>query len=315
VHLIVFGFGRMGENVLLQAARIGHFANRKRLKATVVDRQARTRYHSFLFRYPNIEKICDVTVMNTEAENPDAIDVLLGIARNSSAVVSGVVCFDSDEKSLAFAIGLKKKMDEFRFPVSVRVPQESLLSKFMRDRTFNPSDVMCFGACSECCTSERLIAEVQDKMASRIHENYRLREFRKEGANRDELSKEISLQEWDFLREDFRESNRQAADHIPIKLRAVGYDFTHYKPDEARNPSGFTFTEEEIETMGIMEHNRWNAERWLGGWRKGPKDKAGRLTPYLVEWEELSHEIKKYDIDSVRNIPNLVRVTKTRDAF
>jgi hypothetical protein len=309
-HLIVCGFGRMGENVLLQAARIGHFANRERLRATVIDRQAQARYHSFLFRYPNIGNICDITVVNSEAEDPQVIEMLRVIAKDPSVIVSAVVCFESDERSLAYAIGLRDNMHEFTFPVSVRVPQESLISRIMGGIPSSLTDMTCFGACSECCTSERLVDEVRDKLARKIHEDYRLSEFRRNGANKNQLMKKISLQKWDLLREDFRESNRQAADHIPVKLRAVGCSFTHYEKDESKNRSAFTFTEEEIETMAIMEHNRWSAERWMAGWKKGPEDRARRMTPYLVEWEELSDKIKKYDIESVCNITNLVKVSR-----
>jgi len=47
VHLVVFGFGQMGEAVVLQAAKIGHFANRKAARITVIDSLADERESSF----------------------------------------------------------------------------------------------------------------------------------------------------------------------------------------------------------------------------------------------------------------------------
>jgi len=52
-----------------------------------------------------------------------------------------------------------------------------------------------------------------------------------------------------------------------------------------------------------MEHDRWVAERFLAGWTLGAKDTERRISPYLVDWNDLTDEIKEYDRESVRNIP------------
>jgi hypothetical protein len=308
VHLVIFGFGRMGENVLLQAAHIGHFANRKRLTVTVVDRSAAAKMQGFLFRYTNLDKVCDVTALSHNAEDPRVIQAVRSSAGDENALVSAVICFNSDERSLAYAVGLREKTEDLVFPISVRMPQEGLLCKVFGDRRQGEpaaaSHLVGFGTSGECCTSERLIGETQDSLAREIHERYRQAQLREKGADR----KNLALREWDMLREDFRESNRQQADHLPVKLRAVNCEYRLYELGEARVSEGFRFTQEEIETMAIMEHNRWNAERWLGGWRRGQTDKGQRVTPYLVEWEELPEEVKKYDRDAVRSISNLVKV-------
>lgn len=312
-HLIIIGFGRMGENILLQAARIGHFANRKRLKVTIVDRMAQVKLQSFLFRYPNLIKICSINALNLEAEDSHVIETVREVDRDENAVISVVVCFKSDEKSLAYALGMAENMEGPGFPVSVRISQGTLLSDLLDNSRIDHLGRACrfggFGTLDECCTAERLIGQAQDAVARRVHERYR--EYRNSMPDKTKADKsDPSLQEWDMLMEDLRESNRQSADHIPVKLRAVGCEFEFLNPGESPGTDGFSFTEEEIETLATMEHNRWNAERWLAGWRKGPKDKARRITPYLVEWEELSEDIKNYDRDSVRNIPHLVKIRR-----
>jgi hypothetical protein len=40
----------------------------------------------------------------------------------------------------------------------------------------------------------------------------------------------------------------------------------------------------EIEQLAIIEHNRWNAERWLAGWMLGEKNIKKKISPYLVPW-------------------------------
>ncbi len=40
------------------------------------------------------------------------------------------------------------------------------------------------------------------------------------------------------------------------------------------------------------------------GWKPAPeKDVTKKLTPYLVSWELLSPDIRKYDVETVKNIP------------
>ena len=68
-----------------------------------------------------------------------------------------------------------------------------------------------------------------------------------------------------------------------------------------------TFTEAEIEIMVKMEHARWNVERLLDGWKWGEKkDVTKKTSPYLVSWSELPEEVKEWDRQTVRKIPEFL---------
>ena len=60
VHVVILGFGRMGRSLALRAAKMGHFANRKPLRLSVIDRHAAQQEQGFLFHYPALatENIC-----------------------------------------------------------------------------------------------------------------------------------------------------------------------------------------------------------------------------------------------------------------
>ena len=63
-----------------------------------------------------------------------------------------------------------------------------------------------------------------------------------------------------------------------------------------------------LRELAEMEHGRWNVERLMQGWRFGEKkDSVKKISPYLVPWEELSEEIKGYDIDGVKNLPKVLK--------
>lgn len=122
---------------------------------------------------------------------------------------------------------------------------------------------------------------------------------------------DLSMQPWETLREDLRESNRQQADDIGAKLHRIGYGMM---PVAGREPAHVTFTDEEVEIMAEMEHARWMAERRLAGWVYGPVRDVGRkITPYLVPYAELPREpqdVQEWDREPVRAIPDVLALAK-----
>ncbi|MBP1767364.1 MAG: hypothetical protein H6P98_1479 [Candidatus Aminicenantes bacterium] len=142
-----------------------------------------------------------------------------------------------------------------------------------------------------------LLGSGRELLARAIHERYRL-------DNRDKRSPDDpSMQPWDGLLEELKESNRQQADHIPQKLKAVGCDFT---PVVGSNPKLIRFSGQEVEVMARMEHDRWVAEKFLKGFSFGPRDVHKKTSPYLVPWDDLTEAVKDIDRKAVREIPELL---------
>ena len=143
-----------------------------------------------------------------------------------------------------------------------------------------------------------LLGEARDNLAEAIHEKYR---EDNEGSKDPE---DHAMAPWARLREDMKESNRRQADHIPVKLKAIGCDFA---PVHGHEPRMIEITDKEFETMAEMEHQRFVAEKLLAGWSLGPeKDYEKKTRPDLVEWAKLPEEIKDVDRRAVRAIPNLL---------
>jgi RyR domain len=153
--------------------------------------------------------------------------------------------------------------------------------------------------------SEVLLHREMDAGAIAVHEDYRAK--RRKG---DHNANDPSLNDWNNLDEDLKDSCRQQADHIEVKLRALGLAITAEKTGE----SVTAFTPEEVETLAIMEHDRWNADRFLAGWSHAPgkKNVENKTSPWLVGWDALPEEIREYDREAVRNIPHLVELSGRR---
>ena len=108
-----------------------------------------------------------------------------------------------------------------------------------------------------------------------------------------------------MLPEEVKEANRHQADHIPVKLRAIGCATRPVQVDLTRS---FEFTTTQVELMARMEHDRWKADRWLAGWTYAPgmKDPETKTHPDLVGYDQLSEDVKEWDRHAVRDIPGLL---------
>src|SRR5262249_46094107 len=151
--------------------------------------------------------------------------------------------------------------------------------------------------------------EEQDRLGRAIPAEYceRLDRRRKAG---EAVSPHPGEARWEELPEMFKESNRALADHLPVKLNALGF---HVGPLGGR-PDGL-ITElrpGEIAVLARMEHARWCAERWLGGWSpREARDDAHRTPPDLVAWDDLPEPEARVDQDLMAAISRaLARVDK-----
>ncbi len=142
-----------------------------------------------------------------------------------------------------------------------------------------------------------LLGSAREVMAQAIHEQF-LKE--QKGKKPDD---DPAMLSWEKLSEAFAESNRQQADQIPVKLRSIGCSFS---PVVGREPVAIEFTDEEVEKMAKLEHERFVAERHLAGWSVGPRMPGQMTNPTLVDWTELPESEKDKDRQTVRAMPKFL---------
>lgn len=304
VQLVILGFGRMGRTVALRAAQHGHFANLKPLRISVVDRHAERRRQALLFRYPNFDKTCEIEFHEMQIESLAARQLLEKWCEDKSKVVSIAACFDRDSLALEVALRMKAKLDELHVPLFVRMANHAGFAALLQGGVAEPvSMVHAFGMIEDCCTDEYLEDPRNEKVAQSIHEDHRREKIADIEGRGGAPGKDISTRDRTELDDGLKDSNRQQADHIDIKLRVLGLE----RADIAKDPRPAVERIDEIELLAKMEHNRWNAERWLQGWTLGPSNKPKKITPYLVPWADLPDDIKLYDRNAVRIIPDILR--------
>lgn len=300
VHLIIAGFGAMGESLTVQAARIGSFANGLTPRVTVVDLRAGQREREFAGDHPQVGDLVDLAFVAGDVRDPAVLERIRGWADETGTLTTIAVCLDDDTRSLSCALGVLSRLDNTDTPLLVRMSESDGLATLLDDEVCDATwaRVDAFGTVEGSCTREALLHEELDAIARVLHEDF-VEKRLAEGRDPDDPS----LRPWERLDESLKASSRASADHIPVKLRAVD---CHAATDGDAARRIDTFTDPELELLGRMEHARWCAERRLAGWTPGARRPPEKETPDLVPWDELTDDVKKLDFDVVAGIPRFL---------
>jgi TrkA-N domain/RyR domain len=305
VQIVVIGFGLMGEAVLTRAALTGHYGNLKPLQAIVIDRDADRKKRLFRGRYPQFDRVAELSFFKLDAQEPATQAQIAGMCGDAARTISTVViAFNDPPSGYSIALSLAERLGT-RVPIRLRLDDDSGLGVLLErqgDGGSPAGPIRAFGSLREACAPQGWLDSDLDVMANALHKDYVNRLPAAERTRPDNRS----AYPWERLDDDLVESNRQLADHIPVKLRAVGCH-TAVRGD-ASDPGRLVqeFEKDEVELLARMEHKRWMAERFLAGWTLGPKDVERRVSPYLVEWEALPSDIQEYDRNFVRILPGVL---------
>jgi hypothetical protein len=283
IRLIIFGFGQTGEALALQMALTGHYLNGKKPQVVVIDRMAKEIVPGFLERYPSFIDFCDLQYLALEADSPQLIQHIVKFLGNPDALTTMVICFDDKTHNLLLGLQLE----------NIKLNENETFATF--SKTIKP-----YGLPSKVCSREAIFEGDLDKKARAIHAHYLTK--RKSEPDFGAIATDVI---WEDLSQEFKDSNRKAADHIGVKIRGIGCEIVVL--DDRREETDFS--DDELEKLSELEHRRWNAERSLAGWKYGKvKNEKIRQTPYLVLWNELPESIKDYDREAVKNIPAVLEM-------
>lgn len=226
------------------------------------------------------------------------------VADPAGVVAAGIpavvyVCPDDDETAASSALELRSLLAGHSTRIVVVLEERAGLAGLLEGARLHEAgpSIVTFGLLDEACRPEFLLVGITEVLARALHGAYV--DAVGAAANPDDPA----LRPWAKLPESLRESNRDQAAHVAVKLAAVGRavgplaDWT-----SARRPFG----DQELETMAMLEHERWVAERRQAGWSPGPRDVDRRTTPYLVPWDELSEDVREKDRLFVRRLPELL---------
>jgi len=300
VHIAVLGSGALAEQVLLQAARTAHYASfdPPRISLCVEDAGA---YRLRIERlYPGLHAAARLAFVDMPSV-PDAFDAGDAPIPVRDATVY-VVCLEDESAGLSLALALRRATllgRGLNAPVMVAMERSTGLARLLESEMGAPEipdGLYPFGMLNEVVSAGTIVDERLDRLAQAFHENYLETVAARVGSG----PRKPSQVPWPALAEMYRNANRLEADHVDIKLRAVGC-----REEEGDEP--FKFEPHELERIAHMDRNRFIAVRYTTGWRSGAtRSDFARIDDNLKPWEELDASARAYDMNTARELPAML---------
>jgi voltage-gated potassium channel Kch len=298
-HILVAQLDVLGQWLVWHAARDWYTQRPKGsaipLVVTVVDDDAQKRVDALTGRYPALKQediaqfICcsesfgDIHALkqrHTEGKHP--------------AVNRAYVTAYHDQKAMHTALKLRHVLDR-RVPLVAAMWRGRGLAMLADQADGLLKNIDIYSTLESSCTVELIRGGSFETIAQAIHQRY----LKIQDADQGEAGKQ-----WAQLIEPFRDSNREQARHIAVKLRKIGCEIA---PLRDWGAATFAFTRGEVESLAAMEHKRWAKQKEDAGWKLGKERRdADKLSPWLRPYDELPESEKEVDRDFVLAIPSLL---------
>lgn len=349
VHLVIIGMSRMGVALGVEAAQLLHFPSfcrdqRLKSRITFIDAAADEEMNFFRGRYrhyfdlapsryrdmtrPDEERILppnwdygsrtdfldvEFEFIKGRAETPAVQKLLAEWADDPKQQLSIAICLNFPPQAMAMGLYLPDVIYARKIPVFVRQETSSALLDLLNNRLKKEplnrySHVFPFGMLANSFDLDRR----NTRRAQLVNYIYDYKGTYGTSPSAAPSDRELR-QAWDKLPVALQWSNFYCADSVDIKLRSLGFGTT----------PPMRLTKEQIELMAEVEHNRWNMEKLLLGYRKPTpeeellcRDKAVRkeykekrfihtdIRPYC----ELAEGTKDYDRCISECLPLVVNV-------
>ncbi len=299
-HVLLVGLEGIGDALVLNTARLWQNTRQdpgQLLRLTIVDEAAEDQRARLLARYPALERICELRAVAAHL----GVELQRGplAVENDLAVSAVYVCIAEEAKALETALALRARSELHSVPFAVAVNDARAgLAKILHDDPQTAQGVYAFGVLNRTLQVAALLHGTNETLAQAKHEEY----VRHQLVRGVPMGRGLMVP-WDQLDEHWKDANRAFADGIGAKLEATSCALV---PAPLIDPTGplFEFTEDELEDLARLEHDRWVAEKVRTGWRYGPeRDDDRKIHPLIVDWEQLPESERDKDREPVREVP------------
>jgi hypothetical protein len=293
-RLLVVGLGRLGEALVLRAAREwlieeGEDRGTPRRHIAIVDREAPQRERHLRDAHSFVGQACDLARLTVDVQDSAFARGLPGLCAGTDAVDAAFVCLENEVSGLLAALVLSQEPKLKATPTLLQIAgKEGLAMKIGHGEGARIHPV----SMEEIYQSPDLVLDATCEVLARvIHEQYLWNELKRGTFKADKLSH----RPWPPLDEQYKNSNRGQARHILHKLSLLGCRLVPAPGIGSSSEPGtlFEFSKDEVERLAREEHERWCAE-------------TDEKHPARVPWDQLDEENRNRDRDAVREIPALV---------
>ena len=348
VHLVIIGMSRMGVALGVEAAHLLHFPNfcrdnSKKSIITFIDEIADEEMNFFYGRYRHyfeIASTCYYDMSNDtisrkiippsrfsgkdadfldiqfefikgRAENPIIQNQIKEWVHNPDEILTIAVCLNYPPQSMAMGLYLPDDVYDNNIPVLVRQETSSALlnmlnSKKKDDKIHKYSHIFPFGMLDNCYDLDKQ----SQRKGQIIHYVYNY--YDTYGSVPQACPNDVELKKrWNTLPVSHQWSNLYSAFSIGPKLRSLQI-----------TGNNIQLTDNQIALLSEVEHNRWNMEKLLLGYRKPTAEEEAIINsskekkkeykekrfvhPDIRPYDELSEGSKNYDKCITAGIPLVV---------
>jgi hypothetical protein len=294
VHLMLIGFSRAAEKMLLAAAYTAHCANGLLPRISIFNAKPEVQ-QQFEGRYHYADKAAEIHFAPFPLESRKGSKLLLEWAEDKRFLTT--LAFFSEPTSLAMqqVLGLQPEL-KGAYPQKLLYLRAQNWQKPLLQFLEGGLHLHPFGIEIGELNMDVL---AYAPLAQALHEEYRTGYFKKEPQG----TSSAALP-WNDLSIEYKQSSFSQAAHFLVKVRAIGCELR-----EGVTSDTVELSEHEVECLARMEHARWVAERSLSGWRYDKvRDNTLLRHDNLVAYDELDEGTKGYDCDFVRKLSEYARL-------
>jgi voltage-gated potassium channel Kch len=315
-RLLVVGLdqpGRLGERLILRAARDWHIENpahahRPRLVVEVMDHAASRAVAALRSRYAFLDDVCEIHPRDADPGGPasDDRDAWPGEGSGAGPVPDvAFVCLHDEARALVAADRLRALLPA-AVPIIVQtIERDAGLGALIRGRA--AERLIAVGLKDRLLQIAASLHPVRELLAQAVHQEYvrhRQAQAQTQAASPGPDQPAVAL--WETLSEDYRAASRAQAEDFKRKLALIGRKAVHV-PDGLIGLA--SFSDEEVERLARDEHERWCAERTRRGWTHGAaRCDRKKHHPNLVPWDDPRLDEAARDINrtAIRRLPAIL---------
>lgn len=340
VHIVIAGMTDMGEALARETAFLCHYPNfithGIRTKVTFIDDNARCTMRDFISRYHNLFDLCRYsyrdrstgeTLQSIPSKEKDFLDIefefiqasmmdeplrneIARWALDDKQLLTLAICHQHSQRNITTGLSLPNVIYDTKTPVWIFQPAKGNIRQYLQNSKFN--NVVTFGEIDHNFPS--LIDTREIRMSKLLnHFYYNMNNEHIDYSNRQQID-----EEWRSTQIYNRWSCLFNVSAIPVKIRSCGGIES-------------LISDQNIRQNAIVEHNRWNVEKLLLGFRSttdeehrqivalGNAEKKRLKNVFIHDdirpYEQLSEATAATDIAFVKEIPNIEKALFQKEAL